>query len=275
MTSETRSRKPHRDDHAEREHSSANQRDKAGRVLDGWRPPDAIEIALQLSEHGSRAKQERHGSDCRRHGAGAGFAGACQELFGRSGALIAQKAAELRNDFAARGIGSERQSGDGNDQDQNGSQRERGVVRQRRAHARCVVVVPGLERLLRERPELTRREHLPRSHRRQQTATVPSDLSAPPATKQNPEHQHNQQQPTKAAAHSRATVVVAAPASREQEEDQHEEDQIHKSLFLAGANPCPGSAKGSTARANDHSAGAGRVERALRPGFLESARAAA
>ena len=58
-------------------------------------------------------------------------------------AVVAQQAAQLGNDLSAGSLGAEKESRDGNDDDEHGCNREERVIGQCGAHARGMVLPPG------------------------------------------------------------------------------------------------------------------------------------
>ena len=138
-------------DQPERQQPGSDHRPHPARAGTRGRPPDAIQRVLQLGKHGGRAHQHEHQPDQRAEHALRRLADADQNALDRLRRLVAEQAAQLAEDLATRRVHAEHQAGDRDDDQQQRRHREHGVVRQRSAHARRVVVQPcaasGLDQL--------------------------------------------------------------------------------------------------------------------------------
>ncbi len=145
------------EDHAERQQPRAQQVPPAGRALAHRGAPDAVERVLQLAEHRGRADQQQRHAEGRAGDAVRRLVEAGENALDGFGRVGAHQLAELAEDLAARRVLAEHQTGDRDHDQEQRRQREHGVVRERRAHARRVVVDPGLAGAPDELPPFGRR----------------------------------------------------------------------------------------------------------------------
>jgi hypothetical protein len=115
--------------------------------------PDAIQRVLQLAEDRHRAQEQHRKSGDRGDGAALGLVGGLQQPLHRRGALVAHEAAQLVEDLAARRVAAEDQPGEADDDEQQRRDGKQRVVGERRSHAGRVVLRPGADRVLEERPD--------------------------------------------------------------------------------------------------------------------------
>ena len=137
--------------HPEREQAGANECPESAAAGPAGCAPDAVERVLQLAEDRDRADaEEDHADDGAEH-ALRRLVDALQQRLRRRRAVLAHQIAQLREDVAARRVWAEDEAGDRDDDQQQRRDREQRVVGERGAHARGVVVDPGVDRLSAER----------------------------------------------------------------------------------------------------------------------------
>ena len=130
-------------DHAEGQEAGSQQRPDPA-LFPRRRVPYAIERTLQLAEHRGGTDCQEYHADQRRDEALPGHA--CtgdQSLYG-GGAFVADQTSQLGHDLAPHRVVAEYRTRDRDHDDQQRRNREQGVVRERRAHARCIVFDPSI-----------------------------------------------------------------------------------------------------------------------------------
>ncbi|EXI69772.1 MAG: hypothetical protein AW08_00265 [Candidatus Accumulibacter adjunctus] len=130
------------ENHAERQQTGSYQPPDAGGSRPLRRAPDAIERVLQLGEDRCRANEEKDQAEDRCHGAFGGPARAFQQSLDGQRSRCPQQSLQLRKDFTARGLLAEKEPGDRNHDQQQGSNRKHRVEGQCRSHALGVVSDP-------------------------------------------------------------------------------------------------------------------------------------
>jgi hypothetical protein len=108
------------DHEAEGQHAAAQEAPQSARSFENRRLPDAIEVALQLREDRRRPDREQRYTDQGCEGAFPGAACSLDHISHRGCAVSPQKSGELGIDVRTRGVPSEEQPGNGDNDDQQG-----------------------------------------------------------------------------------------------------------------------------------------------------------
>src|SRR4030095_15207563 len=110
--------------------------------------PDGVQGRLKFEKRSGRGQHQCDAPENRREMPSASLTRPFKKALHRLGALTADQLIYLANDLSSHGLRAERQAGNGDCDEQDGSDREKRVVRKRRAKPRDVVVPRCAKRAL-------------------------------------------------------------------------------------------------------------------------------